>query len=188
MIYLISNIHRSGSSMMMRCLEAGGLFPSYRPEAELDFNASAPENYAPNPNGFYQFGGEVDSSFNEVYDGKLVKLPIRDLLKLPQGDYKLVLLKRNPAEIRASMARWTPYTSWGRDEVITYFYDLYFDTLVTELSERTDISITILNYADIVANPEQEFVKLLDAGWSFDVASASALVDESLYRLRLEQT
>jgi len=171
--------------MMMRCLEAGGLVPSF---TEVDLNVSAPPDYIPNPNGFYQFDGEVNSSFYETYNGKLIKLPIRHLLELPQGEYKLVLLKRNPAEIRASMERWTPHTSWGQDEVITYFYDLYFNELIAKLSERTDISITILNYADIVANPEQEFTKLVDAGWDIDVASASALVDETLYRLRLETT
>lgn len=183
MIYLVCNIHRSGSSMMMRCLEAGGLSPVYDADADK-MNESAPEDYIPNPNGFYQFGNEIGEGF-AGYDGRVIKCPIQQIVKLPIGNYKMVVLKRNPVEIRTSMARWTPYRSWGRQESLTYIYDWYLARVAEMVAARGDIQVTILNYADIVANPTAEFTKL--AGWGINVAACAAMVDSSLYRLRLEE-
>ena len=185
MIYLVSNIHRSGSSMMMRCLTAGGLVPVYDKEADI-MNISGPDDYVPNPNGFFQFTYEIGENFATLYDGKLIKCPIRSLIHLPIHNYKLVFIKRDPTEIRASMGRWTPYTSWGKDEVITYMYNWYLNKIFTRLQARGDFDITILNYAEIVANPVLEFTKL--SSWGIDVNAAAALVDDSLYRHRLETT
>lgn len=182
MIYIVSNIHRSGSSMMMRCLESGGLNPAYDKESN-SMNESAPDDYIPNPNGFYQFVNEIGEGFIG-YDGMVIKCPIRELATLPLHQYKVVLLKRNPAEIRASMGKWTPYESWGKDEVLTYLYNWYFDKVIARCTARGDMEITVLNYADIIANPIVEFTKL--ASWGIDVNAAASLVDETLYRLKLE--
>lgn len=184
MIYLVSNIHRSGSSMMMRCLEAGGLSVLYD-KASDSMNQSAPSDYIPNPNGFYQFTNEITDHFADLYDGKAIKCPIRNLLKLPQGQYKLILLKRNPKEIRASMGKWTPYHSWGKDEVITYFYDEYFTDLINLLTARGDIDITVLNYKNIILDPVAEFPKI--AHWGVDINAMASLVQPELYRLKLEE-
>jgi hypothetical protein len=169
--------------MMMRCLEAGGLSPIYDKGADV-MNHSAPLDYVPNPNGFYQFTNEITPDFVQLYDGMLVKCPIRKLLWLPLGDYKLVIMKRDPIEIRASMSKWTPYQSWGKDEVITHTYDLFIDSLIVELTKRGDMDVTILNYADIVTNPIVEFTKLIS--WGVDVPAMAALVQPELYRLKLE--
>ena len=83
MVYLVVNIHRSGSSMMMRCLEAGGLVPVYDKNADV-MNHSAPKDYVPNPNGYYQFGGDINPAFARLHDGKVVKFPISNLKDLPQ--------------------------------------------------------------------------------------------------------
>ena len=183
MIYLVSNIHRSGSSMLMRCLKAGGLTLVYDKQAD-SMNKSAPLDYIPNPNGFYQFTNIITEKFNKLYEGKLIKCPIRDLLRLPKGEYKLLFIKRNPKEIRASMGRWQPYRSWGRDEVLTYFYEEYLEVFFESLKERGDFDITILNYADIVANPIKEFNKL---NWGLNIKKMASMVDPELYRLKFER-
>lgn len=183
MIYLVSNIHRSGSSMMMRCLEAGGLTPVFDKESDL-LNESAPSDYIPNPNGFYQFTNKITEDFAKLHDGKLIKCPIRDLIKLPLHDYKMVFMYRNPAEIRSSMKRWQSFESWGKDEVLTYFYGEYLTALFDELNKRRDMEITVLNYSDVVSNPIQEFKKL--ASWGVDIPAMVAMVQPELYRIKLE--
>lgn len=184
-MYMVSSVSRSGSSMMMRCLEGGGLMVVVDPEQDTA-NILAPDNYIPNPNGFYQFSEEITSEFYEKYKGNLIKCPLRDLLKLPEGNYKLVFIKRDPKEIRASMARWTPYQSWGDEEVLTYFYDEYLDELFRRLKQRDDIDITILNYAEVVAEPITAFDTLVKRGWNINAVEAAKLVDPELHRLRLE--
>jgi hypothetical protein len=180
MIWLVSNIHRSGSSMMMRCLEAAGLDVAYDKESD-GLNVLHPDGYIPNPHGFYQFTEPIGDDFYEKYNGKAIKCPIRGLTKLPSGEYKLIFIKRNPKEIRASMAKWTPFSSWGRDETLTYFYEEYVGALLSILQKRGDVSIITLNYADIISNPQKEFDKI-----GLNTISMSACVEPELYRLKLE--
>lgn len=185
-VYLICNVHRSGSSMMMRCLEAGGMPVVYSGDHEsLNYDYNTPD-YVPNPNGFYA----PPSDFENVtkYVGSALKFDFHLLLTLPVGiKYNILFMKRNPDEIRASMEAFMPNQSWSGNATILEFYDFIIDTILDEVRKRNDTIVTVLNYADVVKNPQQEFQKLVDAGWSFDIEKASEKVDESLHRFKLEQ-
>ena len=132
-VYLISNVHRSGSSMMMRCLIEGGL--------EGVFNTNTE---------------------NQIF------------------------LKRNPEEIRKSMLEFTPFTSWGREMVVLEFYDEIVGHIISELNKRSDVTLTVLNYRDIVSNPLEAFNKLVFDGWEINPVISASLVDETLHRFKLE--
>lgn len=181
-IYLISNVHRSGSSMIMRCLIDAGMDGVYNVDLE---NYVFQEDYDPNPNGFYQ--NYVDETDVLTYENKLTKFPFRSLLKLPIGNYKILFLKRDPEEIFNSMLAFTPFTTWGYDMVVLEFYDEVIGYIIDELKKRSDVTLTVLNYKDIVDNPEKEFNKLVSDGWNIDVKAAASLVDSSLYRFKLER-
>lgn len=170
----------------MRCLEAGGLDAVYD-KSQDSMNYSAPADYIPNPNGFYQFNGDVTSVFHLQYDGKLIKCPIRDVLKLPVDNYKVILLSRNPAEVRASMAKWIPFQSWGKAEVLTYFQDEYLTALKTKMLERGDMDIIEVQYRDIVNSPLDTFTLIQSNGWPIDPALCADKVDSGLYRNKLEK-
>jgi len=185
MVYLVVNIHRSGSSMMMRCLEAGGLTPVYDKAADA-MNHSAPSDYVPNPNGFYQFNGAITPAFSNRYDGKLIKFPISKLKELPQGEYKVILLKRAAKEIRMSMAKWTPFSSWGGQEAITYIQVKYLNAAKKILSEK-GAEVIEVNYRDIVKNPLAAFQIISDAGWPINPALCAEKVDAYLHRNKLEK-
>ena len=185
MVYLVVNIHRSGSSMMMRCLEAGGLTPVYDKSADV-MNHSAPSDYIPNPNGFYQFNRDVTPSFPTRYAGKLVKFPISKLKDLPPGEYKVILLKRAAKEIRMSMVKWTPFASWGGQEAITYIQVKYLNAAKKILAEK-GAEIIEVNYRDIVKNPLLEFERINASGWPINAALCAEKVDASLHRNKLEK-
>lgn len=188
MIYLVSSFNRSGSSMMMRCLIAGGM-PAVYDNSQENMNVLYRRGeYLPNQNGFYalDYGEFARPDFVEEYDGKLVKCPYFYLLKLPKHRYKLVFMQRNPAEIRKSMAAFTPGESWGINETITYLYTPIFSELNRRLLARGDVDAIILQYEDVVKQPLVEFEKLVKAGWKFDVAKAAECVTEALYRSRLD--
>lgn len=185
-LYLVINVHRSGSSMMMRCLEAGGLVAVYDKLQDV-MNHSASGDYTPNPNGFYQFNQEITPGFYGQYKGKLVKYPIREVNNLPPGNYKIILLHRNPEEIRASMSRWTPFESWGKDELLTYFYDLVMLTIKQTLLNRDDVDLLEVNYKDVVNSPLETFNTIKDFGFPIDVDECVSKVDSSLYRNNLEK-
>lgn len=181
-VYLISNVHRSGSSMMMRCLIEGGLEGVYN--NFLD-NRVYQENYHPNPNGFYE--NVVDEFDITNYENKLTKFPFRNLLKLPVGNYKILFLKRNPSEIFKSMLEFTPFTSWGPDMLVLEFYDEVIGYIISELNKRADVTLIVLNYKDIVTNPVGSFNLLKENGWDIDPVIAASFVDETLHRFKLEE-
>lgn len=181
-VYLISNVHRSGSSMMMRCLIAGGLDGVYTDNLD---NRVFQDDYDPNPNGFYQ--NDVDENNLIGYENKLTKFPFRSLLKLPIGNYKILFLKRHPEEIFKSMLEFTPFTSWGKDMVVLEFYDEITGHIISELNKRSDVILTVLNYRDIVTNPLEAFNKLVSDGWAINPVISTSLVDETLRRFKLEE-
>lgn len=177
-VYIVSSFHRSGSSMMMRCLEAGGLSAVCDKSIDVLLNSSSVDGYVPNPNGFYQFNREVYPDFCDEYKGKVVKLYFKDLMKLQPEKCSIVFVVRDPNEIRASMKKWTPYKSWGSNLVATYFMDEILSMLQDKFKD-----ITILNYADIIKDPETEFSKL---NFPIDVKKSAGMVQPELYRLKLE--
>ncbi len=179
-LYLVTGLHRSGTSMMMGCLKEGGLNPIYDLASENMNNTIG--DYVPNPNGFYQFTEEIDKNFYTKYKGNLIKCPLTKVLKLPEGNYKIVLLQRNPSEIRESMHKWTPYMFLGTGEIISYMYDEYMSLIISELEKRKDCDVVILNYNNIISNPKKEFKKLTDSGWRIDIKKLVDKVDLNLYR------
>ena len=187
-LYLISNVHRSGSSMMMRAFEAGGMDVAYDQSQEpLNYEYNTPD-YTPNPNGFYALQEDFErAGFVRDYAGRVLKYPIQLLTKLPKGNYQLVFLKRNPDEILASMAAFMPFVAWGREALPTVLYDEVVGAILDNLRARGDFNIVVLNYADVVSNPKEVFEQLVKAGWSLQVEGAASVVDESLHRFKLEQ-
>lgn len=184
-IYLISNVHRSGSSMMMRCLTEAGMTGLF--DTRID-NLIFQDDYHPNPNGFYQNYPNIEDRILDAV-GCVTKFPWRNLRTLPVYEnikYKIIFLKRNPEDIRASMSAFSPFSSWGSDNVVLDFYDEVINPILDELEARTDVELTVLNYRDIVLNPNTEFAKLIEAGWPINVEIATSMVDSSLQRFKLE--
>jgi hypothetical protein len=187
-VFLICNVHRSGSSMMMRCLEAGGMPVAYDESQEyLNAHFNTPD-YVPNPNGFYALAGDVKARNVAInYDGKVLKFPFRELLRLPEyGTYHILFLKRDPEEIKKSMAAFTPYSSWGLDVAILELYDLVIDAILEKVRAQKNASLLVLQYADVVAAPTKAFEQLRKTGWKVDVEKAAICVDMSLRRFNLE--
>lgn len=181
--YVVSSISRSGSSMMMRCLEAGGLDAAYDSHQEPLNVQFGDGDYLPNGDGFYALEENFrDPAFYHRYEGRLVKVPWRDLPYLTSGDYRVVFMMREPVEISASMERFG--LSWGPERVLAETCYLgAVNTLLGQLRARGDMDVTALDYASVVANPGNQFDAL---GWPIDPVKAAGVVDESLHRFRLE--
>ncbi len=102
-IVVVSGLPRSGTSMMMRMLDAGGLEVLTDGEREADID---------NPNGYYELERikdlekETDKSYLRAGRGKVVKA-ISFLLKdLPdENDYRVIFLRRDLDEVLASQEK-----------------------------------------------------------------------------------
>jgi len=187
-VYIVStSFHRSGSSMMMRCLEGGGMKLLKDTLLDGPWNGSGVAGYVPNPNGFYNGPDEQADwpSFCDDARGKLVKLFRLSLPMLLPGKYRLIFMVRDPAEILASMRAWTPHRSWGRLETDLHFLPQIKEALYAQLRGRGDFDILEVNYNDVMKNPLKEFERIKEFGFPIDPAAAAALVDPALYRNRL---
>ena len=97
-VTVVSGLPRSGTSMMMRMLEAGGMEPV------TDDLRTADED---NPKGYYEFERvkdlERDQAWLEDARGRFVKVISMLLRHLPSGHrYKIIFMRRKMEEILAS--------------------------------------------------------------------------------------
>jgi len=193
-IYIVSSFHRSGSAMMMRCLEAGGLDVLVNREIDTFLNeAYTQDGYEPNPNGFYQAPHDLFTyengivgfadNFVERARGKAVKVYVQYLLMLPPANYKIIFMRRNPIEIKASILKMNGSPIGGIEGYNVDNYEAVFSTKTGLLATRNDIEMTVLEFRDVVENPMREFSKL---NIPIDIAKAVAMVDPALLRFKLE--
>jgi hypothetical protein len=185
MIYLVSSFYRSGTSMMMRCLDAGGMDISY---TRRQTNYVALHGYEPTPGGIYETAVAEfrKPDFTQVYDGKAVKIPLHMLLGLPKHEYSLIFMLRNPASIRKSMFRYAP-TALFPNEELTWFYPQVVDALMDKLASRGDFRVLKLGYEDVMDNPVAGFEQIRDFGFPIDVEKAVRLVDARLQRNAIQK-
>ncbi|MEM6336728.1 MAG: sulfotransferase family protein, partial [Bacteroidota bacterium] len=98
MITIVSGLPRSGTSLMMQMVEAGGI------SALTDGVREADEN---NSRGYYEFEPvkklRADASWVPQAEGKVVKVIAQLLQHLPQGhDYRVVFMDRDLTEVLRS--------------------------------------------------------------------------------------
>lgn len=181
MIYVVSGYMRSGTSMMMQCLEAGGLPVAYSHQRNILNDRCSDEHYKPNPKGLYE---PADSEIGKHgwprgHDGKAIKVVAPLLRHLSVHEYRVVFMLRNPEEIRQS------YKAAFRGNVTCEQIEHCQQSSLELLHNRRDVlTVTELQYADVVADPLAAIYKL---NWPIDNVRAAEAVQPDLYRFRPER-
>lgn len=181
-IYIVSGRPRSGTSMMMRAVIAGGLQGRYRKEQQ-PYKERVLENgeiYHFNPHGVFE-GGVIDYSSGggtkqvcKRFGRQLPHLPVVNNLI-----YNIVFLVRAEEEIIASLNTAFPRNDYS----ISSFWSL--EKVKAYIAQRNDFNAVFLNFTDVIFRPREAFKRLATAGWPLDVDKACATVDVNLYRHRL---
>lgn len=188
-IYIVTSLHRSGSSMMMRCLEAGGMEVVCDKSVDHDLDAEfGSDGYAPNPNGYYQMPGDIFENGNllERLNGKVMKMYLDILNQLPVAKYKIIFMKRNRQEILASMAKMSGGKHLGYEQTNVENDTVFLAEKKSQFSTRPDFQFIEVDYATLVKNPQDSFTKIKDFGFPIDIEKASSMVEPSLHRFKLE--
>jgi len=193
MVYLVSGYMRTGTSMMMKALEAGGMEAVYNPIRENLNKFHGDEYYQPNGGGFYELQRHEyrHRDFPLMYEGKLIKMLFKGLTRLrvlPTG-YRVVFMQRDPEEILQSYDAFFQVQGGIPEQVhavINDYYPMMNDNLA-RLRNRKDTEVVTLWYRAVVENPIGAFEYLWDSGWPIDPQKAAAIVDPTLYRFRKEQ-
>lgn len=186
MLYVVSGFMRTGTSMMMRALEAGGLDAAYRQSREDMRARFADEHYDPNIGGLYELEPRdyraVD--FPRQFDGKLIKalnLGVPRMNVMPDG-MRVVFMRRDAEEIRQS------YLAFFNQHLANIeTLDERMDNVIERIQNRRDIkSLHVFWYRSVVDQPVRHFEILAAAGWPIDAEAAASTVDPQHCRYRLE--
>jgi hypothetical protein len=185
-ITVVSGLPRSGTSMMMKMLEAGGLPPV------TDELRAADED---NPKGYYEFErvkqmDQGDTSWVAGARGKVVKVISALLKHLPPGEqYRVVFVRRNMPEILASQRKMLIRRGEDPDKMDDAQMALLFEKHLRQIEEwlrtQPNFSVLYVHYSDVLARP-QTHIEEINAflGSSLDVAAMAETVDPALYRNR----
>ena len=185
-ITVVSGLPRSGTSMLMKMLEAGGLPP-------LTDNLRTADD--DNPKGYYEFERvkkmpDGDLSWVEEAPGKAVKVISALLEHLPPGySYRVLFMQRKMEEILASqhkmLVRSGKPTDKVSDEHLAEMYAKHLAKVKTWVNEQSNFSVLYLDYNGILADPQTQSSKInhfLDD--SLDSQKMAGIVDPDLYRQR----
>jgi hypothetical protein len=187
LITIVSGLPRSGTSMMMRMLEAGGV------PALIDNIRTADVD---NPRGYYEFEpvkkSKEDPSWLNNAGGKVVKMVYRLLYDLPcDRQYWVVFMRRNLNEVVASQDVMLARKGRAGGDLTKEKLITMFEKQLAEFDEwvkkQPSFRILYVNYNETLRNPRPT-VRALDEflGGNLNTAAMEKVIELQLYRQRAE--
>ncbi len=185
-IIIVSGLPRSGTSMMIKMLEAGGL------EILTDHIRKANED---NPKGYYEFERvkklpQGDTEWLEEAGGRVVKIISALITHLPNTySYKILFMRRNIAEIIASQNKMLvnrgENSSKVDDEEVARLFNKHLKQVYAWLNQCSKAEYIDVNYNQMLQKP----IPLLKQvnqflGSELEVEKMVAVLDPALYRQR----
>jgi hypothetical protein len=188
MITIVSGLPRSGTSLMMQMLAAGGMSAVSDGERVADTD---------NPRGYLEWERikqlPKEPALIAEGEGKVVKVISQLLLALPPDhEYKVIFMQRPLPEVMASqdemLRRRGTYDAAVDQAAITKAFQSHLYQVHTWMSSQKNVSVLRLPYHDVLHNPKQAaeniaaFLKV-----PLNIEAMTAQVDPNLYRQRQKQ-
>jgi len=179
MIYIVSGLYRSGTSMMMQAMEAGGLSIVKNESRDKFSQNHSDQYYKPNPLSLYEPSiRELHQiGFPKQHEGKAVKVVAPWLHWLSAHEYKCVFMRRDLEEIRQSFE-----AAFDQNIPIERLQQT-LDEALALCMVRSDIEIKELWYDQVLSDPNC----LADLGWPIDIKKASTVIDPKQKRYHKEK-
>lgn len=185
-IIIVSGLPRSGTSMMMKMLDAGGLPILTDNLREADAN---------NPKGYYEFE-RVKELPNGDYGwipeagGKVVKIVTGLIMNLPSdARYKVIFMQRAMKEVLSSqkkmLGRLGKEDDNVEDEKMKKIYQEHLKQVNAWIAKQPNIEVLYVNYNTMLGSPLESLQKVNEfLGGDMDVKVMAGVVDKELYRER----
>jgi hypothetical protein len=185
MITVVSGLPRSGTSLMMQMLVAGGMSPLSDGERHADDD---------NPRGYLEWERikqlPNDPSCIAEGEGKVVKVISRLLLSLPAGhEYRIIFMQRPLPEVLASqdqmLRRRGTYKEGVDPTIISAAFEKHLREVYAWLEGKPYVKSLRVPYHEVLSKPKetgQQLTQFLEI--SLDVDAMTQQVDASLYRNR----
>ncbi|MEM7583164.1 MAG: sulfotransferase [Acidobacteriota bacterium] len=185
-IIVVSGLPRSGTSMAMKMLEAGGL------TTVIDGIRTADED---NPKGYYEdervkdLAQMEDKSWLAESKGKVIKVISYLLKELPaHHNYKVLFMRRHLQEVLASQTKMLARRgeiSESSDERMIEIYEDHLWKVNRLIKREPHIEALDVPYKQVLEDPAGQAQLIRDfLGLDLDVTKMAGVVDNSLYRNR----
>ncbi|MGC9521034.1 MAG: sulfotransferase [Anaerolineae bacterium] len=185
-VIVVSGLPRSGTSMMMRMLEGGGV-----PIQQDGIRAPNEDN----PKGYYEYERvkklpEGDVAWLSEAQGKAVKVIAALLMYLPDTyTYQVLFMRRNMEEILASQRRMLVRRGEDPDAVddgeMARLFEKHLSQVYGWMQRQANMTWLDVDYNEVLTDPStsakrvQAFLDL-----PLDIEAMAAVVDPNLYRQR----
>ena len=181
---IVTGLPRSGTSMMMKMLQSGGM------EAMTDKLRTADED---NPKGYYEFEAvkrtKEDASWVRDSKGKAVKMVYSLVHDMPKDwPCRLLVMRRDMSEILASqrkMLKRNDNDDEVDDAIIGDLFNRQMKDFLQWLPSQPHLQFIEVSYNNIMSDPVNETRRIADFIGGLDADAMAAMVDPSLYRNRL---
>lgn len=185
-VVLVSGLPRSGTSMAMKMLEAGGL------EVVQDGIRTADED---NPKGYYEdervtrLAEMEDTSWLRGARGRVIKVVSSLIQYLPDDNfYKVVFMRRDLDEVLASQAKMLERRgeiNESSDDELRRLYTQHLDKIQFQMRFRPYFDVLYVDYTGVLEEPRSEAERIREfVGMPLDLEAMAAVADRSLYRNR----
>lgn len=184
-IIVVSGLPRSGTSLMMNMLAAGGL------PVLTDSLRSADDD---NPNGYFEFGpvkklADGRSEWLPQADRKVVKIISALLEHLPNSyHYKIIFMERDLKEILASqrtmLSRRHEQARIGDAEMEEQFQK-HLTAIKYWLARQPNMNVFYVDYNKMMSSPEDYYQAIADfLVFPLDIPKMRSVPNAQLYRNR----
>lgn len=182
---IVSGLPRSGTSMMMRMIDAGGI------PALTDNIRVANED---NPRGYFEFEPvkqtKKDASWLSGTEGRVVKMVYRLLYDLPADRrYRVVFMQRTLAEVVASqnvmLARQGKAGDQLPEDKLVALFRAELDQADRWLRAQPNFKLLYVSYNNVIHDPAPAVHAVNEfLGGDLDTAAMLRAVEPQLYRQR----
>ena len=184
-VIVVSGLPRSGTSMAMKMLDAGGLATT------TDGERTADED---NPKGYFEdervkdLEKMVDKSWIRDSRGKAIKVISFLLKSLPaDNNYKVIFMRRDLDEVLASQQKMLDRRGEDNSTADEQMRDLWTNHLWRAnymLKNQPQFEFIEISYSDVLAHPEENARAIAEFIGGLDARKMAEVVDPDLYRNR----
>jgi hypothetical protein len=184
-IIVVSGLPRSGTSMMMKMLNAGGIEPV------TDNIRSADED---NPKGYYELEKvkqlDKDNSWVATCRGKALKVISMLIKPLPSTErYKIIFMRRKMEEILASqkqmLIRRGQPTDTILDAKMAEMFEKHLKDIELFIEKQANMDCLYISYNEVLERPAENVEKVNRfLGGALHAEAMLEVVDRALHRQR----
>jgi tetratricopeptide (TPR) repeat protein len=185
-VTIVSGLPRSGTSMMMQILAAGGIIPYTDGQRTPDSD---------NPRGYFEHEQAIGLASNAAWvpeaRGKVVKIVAPLLPRLPGTEYyRILMMQRDLTEViasqRAMLERLGRPGSALEEDRLAASLTQQMEQVTLWCSGQDHVQVLYLDYADVLKRPDETCQHLADflKGSSLDLAAMRHAIVPTLRRQR----